>query len=295
MKYILQIKHLVIAFGYSLILVCPDTSLYGQEDTIPPKVPTEWPLHTQEAMNRSRETLKKNQKAFNIKVKDFLTRCGAYSTDVKRNAACKIEDGQLNIESDAVDKELELFLEKFADNKKIYEAYVISKDFQEKEQKRIESIFNLGKPLVNSGEKPNNNPFGTPNTPKNPDLNDINLDLSLYWGGSKGTSPNMPDLNYGTKNASPVQVYEQKLAKKYPAFNEIVANENKLKVEEARIKKEGVAQHKQIKDKGIAATKDDLNKLKKITDDLRVNSQNLEKVLKQKEKAKNDYKVSDPF
>lgn len=289
---ILRIQLQVIIWRCILVLLFPTSITYAQEVPLP-QIPTEWAIHTKNAMNAGRETLIIHLKAYDNKVIVFNARCGVISKDNSTLiAACQKESNQLDAESDLIDKEKERFLATFADNKKIYEAYAISKDFQKKEGERIDSIANSGKPIVSSGEKPGTNPFGTNNTPKNPDLNDINVDLSAVWGGSTGLPPVIStELITKIKTSMLIEIEEQKLAKKYPAFNKIVVNENELKKEDTRIKKEGVALYQQLTAKGIAATDDDWNKLKKITNDLNVNSQNLKKVIEQKKEVMNSYSV----
>ena len=162
-------------------------------------------------------------------------------------------------------------------------------------QTRNEEIFNLNKSDLKDAvaEK---TPFGTTTTPKNPNLNDINVDLSAEWGGGTGIPMTIPpELKPVKKTPTPVEAYEQKLAKKYPEFNKILDNEKKLTNENLKLKKDAVALYQQIKEKGAAANKDDLGKLQKITDDLRSNNKNLKEVAEKKEKAKKDYSVSDPF
>jgi hypothetical protein len=265
-------------------------SVYAQKVSIP-DIPTVWPVHTHNAMNQSRAKLIEHQNKYDEKVIKWNEKCTGRVIPRENTAlilACQTESNDLDVESDIVDKEKDQFMKTFHDNERIYAAYKQSKENEEKLYPN-----KLSHPGVSDKEK---TPFGEPTTPKNPDLNDINADVATEWGGRTGNAPELPkDLNYGNRNSVPPDKREQNLAKKYPAFNEILVNENKLKAEDTRIKNEGTTLYQQIKAKGTAATKEDWDKLKKITDDLNANKENLKKIAEQKEKAKNDYSVSDPF
>lgn len=283
-KIFKTVRLLLIQLGCNFILSFSLPAVFAQGLSLP-NIPGDWPTYIRNKFSSDSELVKKKFTEYNEKLVKYNARCGDGMVPLNNKqlvSDCAKWSGALDKEAEVLLKIKANYLARFNDYDVIWKAHVQTK---KNEQLLSDKIYPNGKPLGAFGE----------NVVKNPDLNDTNVDLSAEWGGSRGTSPNMPDLNYGNKNSAPIHVYEQKLAKKYPAFNEILVNENKLKAEDTRIKNEGTTLYQQIKEKGTAATKDDWDKLKKITDDLNANKENLKKIAEQKEKAKNNYSVSDPF
>ena len=293
MKKISKLLYLYIILpGFAIILTLSTPAVLAQNWTLP-KIPIEWPVHLQNSLTPRRDALDKRLKAYDKKIIDFNGRCGNISlTNLPLMSACSQESQALDKEFDEIDKEKESFLKIFKDNTDIYNADTAQKGYA----KRLnEKIYPQGKPvgkfLDSKGES---GAFGE-NIVKNPNLNDNNTDIGTYWGGRTGNAPGLPDLKYGNKNSIPDNAIEQRLAKKYPAFNEILKKENQLKSEEVKLKKDGVTLYQEIKGKGPTATQDDWNKLKKITNNLEKVNEDLKKATEQKEKIKKDYTVADTF
>jgi hypothetical protein len=277
----------MIQLGCTAILVFSASFVSGQNL---PAIPKHWPANFQNDLSPLKELVEKRFKEYDLKIDKYNEKCGDGKVPDNDNALksyCAKWSDELDSESLALDKKKESFMTKFNDYEKIFITDSVQKEFQRKEEERIRKIANQGKPA-------STHPFGE-KIAENPDLSGTNVDLSLYWGGSKGTSPNLPDLNYGDKNLTADIVVEQKLAQKYPAFNEILVKENKLKGDESDLKKEGVTLYQEIKGKGSAATKEDWDKLQEITKNLKKVSEDLKKASEEKEKAKNTYKLADPF
>lgn len=133
--------HLIIkAVKFLGLFLLPAFTVNAQEIPIP-TIPKEWALHIQNSMNAVRDTLIKHLKAYDNKVNDFNLRCGMIPADNKTLfSACQQESDALDIESDAIDKERDRFFITFHDNERIYKAYKESKEFQEKEQEKIDKI-----------------------------------------------------------------------------------------------------------------------------------------------------------
>lgn len=251
-----------------------------------PNIPGDWPTYIRNEFSSDSELVKKKFTEYNDKLVKYNARCG--------DGMVPLNNKQLVSDcakwSDVLDKEAEVllkmkanYLARFNDYDVIWKAHLQTK---KNEQLLSDKIYPNGKPVGAFGE----------NVVKNPNLDDINADIATEWGGRTGNAPSLPkDLNYGNRNSVAPDKREQNLAKKYPEFNTILKKENELKAEEFKLKNDGVILYKEIKEKGSTATQEDWDKLKKITVDLEKVNQNLKKTTEQKEKAKKDYKVSDPF
>lgn len=132
----------IILLRFSAILLFPGSFLSAQDEVKIPKIPAEWPLHTQYSMNNQRDMLIKHLKEYDKRVNEFNSRCGGtISPDNKTQIAfCQQESAAIDILNDAVDKERDRFLFWFHDNEKIYAAYIVSKAFQEKEQEKFDKM-----------------------------------------------------------------------------------------------------------------------------------------------------------
>lgn len=277
--------YLTIQLGCTAILALATPPVLAQDLLA---IPKEWPINYQNDLLPRKELVEKHFKEFDLKIDKYNAKCGDGKIPANDNALkafCARWSDELDIESLALDKEKENFMAKFNDYDMIYKVFMQSKEFQKKEEERIRKIA----PLINADSiKGGTHPFGE-KIAENPDLNDINVDLSVNWGGSTGIPPTIPG------NLIRDKAIELKLAKKYPAFNEILKKENKLKDHESKLKKEVVTLHQEIKGKGSTATKEDLDKLAVITNNLKKIDEDLKKVTVEKEKAKKDYKVKDTF
>ena len=93
-------------------------------------------------MNEMRDTLLVHIGEYNKRVLDFNTRCtGVISPDNWTLIDyCTQESAAIEIQSGLVDKERDRFLFFFHDNERIYEAYLASKQFQDKEQERFDQM-----------------------------------------------------------------------------------------------------------------------------------------------------------
>ena len=132
---------LIIILSFSAALLFPASFLLAQEKVKIPTIPAEWPLHTQNSMNTSRDILMSHLNEYDKKVIDFNSRCGKIPVDNKALiAACQQESDALDIESEPIIKERDQFLFWFHDNERIYAAYVASKAFQEKEQEKFDKM-----------------------------------------------------------------------------------------------------------------------------------------------------------
>lgn len=278
--------------GFLIILTFSTSGVFAQGWTLP-KIPIEWPVHLQDLLAPRRDALDKRLKAYDKKIIDFNGRCdGVLSTNRQLFLACSQESQALDKEFDEIDKEKGSFLKNFKETADIYNADTAQKGYA---TRLNEKIYPQGKPVGNFLDtKGESGAFGE-NVVKNPNLNDTNTDIGTYWGGRTGNAPGLPDLKYGNRNSIPDNAIEQKLAKKYPVFNEILKKENQLKDEELKLKKDGVILYQEIKGKGSSATQEEWNKLKKITTDLEKVTGDLKKTSEQKEKIKKDYTITDPF
>ena len=276
-KILRIVRLLIIQQLFTVVLIFSVPTLFAQGL---PEIPTEWPISIRNELSSSAELVKKHFKEYDKKIDAYNSRCGDGKVplnDKQLIAACAEWSNALDKEAELLVKEKANYLAKFNDYDRIWKAHVQTK---KNEQRVLDKIYPHGKP-VGPSEK---------NVEKNPDLTDVNVDLSEKWGGSTGNPPDLPkDLN--DRNIKS----EQKLAKKYPEFDKILKKETELKDAQFRLKKVGVTLYKEIKGKGSTATQEDWDKLKKITIDLEKVNQNLTKTTEQKEKAKKDYKVSDPF
>jgi hypothetical protein len=132
---------LIIILSFSAALLFPASFLLAQEEVKIPAIPAEWPLHTQNSMNTSRDILMTHLNAYDKKVDDFNSRCGKISAENKTLiAACQGESDALDVEGATIIKERDQFLFWFHDNERIYAAYVASKAFQEKEQEKFDKM-----------------------------------------------------------------------------------------------------------------------------------------------------------
>lgn len=109
-----------------------------------PPIPMRWPANFQNELFPLKELVEKHFKEYDLKIDQYNAKCGdgkVPDNDNALKAYCAKWSDELDNESLALDKEKEHFMTKFKDYERIYKADSIQKEFQKKEQERIDKIF----------------------------------------------------------------------------------------------------------------------------------------------------------
>lgn len=130
----------LIQLKFSAILVLSTSSALAQNL---PAIPKEWPINYQYDLLPRKELVEKHFKEYDLKIDKYNDKCGdgkIPANDDALKAFCAKWSDELDLESLALDKEKEEFMITFHDYERIYNAYVASKAFQQKEQEKFDKM-----------------------------------------------------------------------------------------------------------------------------------------------------------
>jgi len=135
-----RVKYFLIQLNFSAIIAM--TTIAGLAQNLP-VIPKEWPLKYQNDLVPRKELVAKHFKEYDLKIDKYNDKCGDGKIPANDNTLksfCAKWSDELDIESLALDKEKEEFMIKFHDYEKIYNAFIASKAFQDKEQEKFDKM-----------------------------------------------------------------------------------------------------------------------------------------------------------